>query len=64
MNLCRCRVQQYSSSDWDYLLEKYSPSTNTYVELQKFNANDSNQGAQDKANCEAAKAEPQCYFTN
>jgi hypothetical protein len=63
VNYCRCRSWTVSSSDTDYALEKYNPSTQQYRELQRFTLG-SGQDATDRQNCIDAKEDPACFFTD
>src|SRR4051812_5519561 len=53
VNLCRCKEKQYSATDYDYILEKYSRATQAFTTLESYSSSDSEKGAQDRANCEA-----------
>ena len=62
-NLCRCRREAYSGQDYDYYLEKYTPSTGQYTQLQSFRSTAQDNGESDRVACESARNDPACYFS-
>jgi hypothetical protein len=63
VNLCRCRREAYSGQDYDYYLEKYTPSTGQYTQLQSFRSTAQDNGESDRVACESARNDPACYFS-